>query len=122
MKRILRTSIPFLAAAALFSTSAFGADDQPVSLRYVCLSDQTNAYSVQVELQGESGREALAGTVTISLRPVATNLIGLSLRGQLHPKNLGGMPPMGFRPPYAMSLASLVSGPQIEPRELVIDE
>ena len=92
-------------------------------LRYTFGPGQTNAYSLQIEAQGESGREAIAGTFVVSARAVATNLIGLTWRGQLRPKSLGGMPPMmGYRPGSVMPLSSLAYGPQNDTRELVIDE
>ena len=84
------------------------AESTPVLLRYTFAPGQTNAYSVQIETQGETGREAIAGTFVASSRAVATNLIGLTLRGQLQPKMLGGMPPMmGYRPGYPLPLSSL---------------
>jgi hypothetical protein len=99
------------------------AETTPVLLRYHFGPGQTNAYNLQIEAQGESGREAVAGTFVVSARAVATNLIGLSWRGQLRPKILGGMPPMmPYRPGYTMSLSSYAYGPQTDNRELIIDE
>lgn len=92
-------------------------------LRYHFAPGQTNAYNLQIEAQGESGREAVAGTFVVSARAVATNLIGLSWRGQLRPKLLGGMlPMMPYRPGYPASLSSYSYGLQNESRELIIDE
>lgn len=99
------------------------AEVTPVLLRYAFGPGQTNAYSLQIEAQGEAGREAIAGTFILTSRAVATNLIGLTLRGQLRPKFQPGMPPMmGYRPGYAMSLSSYTYGPQFDNRELVIDD
>lgn len=110
-------------AALLWAYPLAAAESTPVLLRYAFAPGQTNAYSLQIEAQGETGREAIAGTFVVSSRVVATNLIGLSVRGQLRPKSLGGMPPMmGYRPGSAMTLSSLAYGPQSELRELVIDE
>jgi HEAT repeat protein len=54
---------------------------------------------------------------------VGTNLIGLSVRGQLRPKSLGGMPPMmGYRPGSTMTLSSYAYGYPSSEKELVIDE
>ncbi len=110
-------------AALLLALPLPAAEIAPVLLRYTFSPGQTNAYSLQIEAQGETGREAIAGTFLVSSRTVATNLIGLSFRGQLRPKSLGGLPPMmGYRPGYPMSLSALTYGPQIESRELVMDE
>jgi hypothetical protein len=124
MKRSLAYSLFLLTGAALFPAYPLAAAEiTPVLLRYTFAPGQTNAYSLQIEAQGEAGREAIAGTFVVSSRAVATNLIGLSLRGQLRPKILGGMPPMmGYRPGSTMPLSSFSYGPQSELRELVIDE
>jgi len=124
MKRSLAHSLSLLASAALLQANVLAAAEiTPVLLRYTLAPGRTNAYSLQIEAQGETGREAIAGTFVVSSRAVATNLIGLSWRGQLRPKSLGGMPPMmGYRPGSAMPLSAFIYGPQNETRELVIDE
>ena len=124
MKRSLAQTLSLLAGAALFQAASLAAaETTPVLLRYAFGPGQTNAYTLQIEAQGETGREAVAGTFVVSARTLATNLISLSWRGQLHPKTLGGMPPMmGYRPGSVMPLSSLAYGPQNEPKELVIDE
>ena len=95
MKRSLAYSLSLLVGAALFPVCSLAAAEiTPVLLRYAFGPGQTNAYTLQIEAQGESGREAVAGTFVVSSRAVATNLIGLTWRGQLRPKMLGGMPPM----------------------------
>src|ERR1035441_8712788 len=85
-------------------------------------SEQTNAYEIEIESQGEAGREAITGTFLVSSRAVGTNLIGLSLRGHFQPKRLGGMSPMmGYRPGSFQPLSSLTYGYGYQDRELVID-
>ena len=100
------------------------AEVTPVLLRYAFVPGQTNAYTLQIEAQGETGREAIAGTFVVTSRAVGTNLTSLTLRGQMHPKFQPGMQPpmMGYRPGYAMPLSSYTYGPQFDNRELVIDE
>jgi hypothetical protein len=124
MRRYWVHSLSILASAALLPASPLlAAEVTPVLLRYTFALGQTNAYTVQIESQGESGREAIAGTFVVSSRAVGTNFIGLSLRGQLHPKSLGGMPPMmGYRPGSVMPLSSYAFGYTGQERELVIDE
>ena len=124
MRRYPVHFLSILAAAALLAASPLvAAEATPVLLRYTFAPGQTNAYTVQIEAQGESGREAIAGTFVVSSRAVGTNLIGLSLRGQLHPKSLGGMAPMmGYRPGSVMPLSSYAFGYTGQERELVIDD
>jgi hypothetical protein len=126
MKRFPAHPLALLAGAALVQALAMpAAEIAPVLLRYTFSPGQTNAYSLQIEAQGETGREAVAGTFLVGSRAVATNLIGLSFRGQLRPKSPGHglpMPPMGYRPGHLMSLSALAYGPQNESRELVIDD
>ncbi|MGO9200529.1 MAG: HEAT repeat domain-containing protein [Limisphaerales bacterium] len=124
MKRFPAQSLSLLAGAALLRVLPLpAAEIGPVLLRYTFSPGQTNAYSLQIEARGDTGREAVAGTFLVSSRSVATNLIGLSFRGQLRPKSMGGMQPMmGFRPGYPMPLSALAYGPQSQSRELVIDE
>jgi hypothetical protein len=124
MKRFPAYSVSFLAGAALLQAVPLrAAEIAPVLLRYTVNPGQTNAYSLEIEAQGETGREAVAGTYVVSSRAVATNLIGLSFRGQLRPKSTGAMAPMmGYRPGFPPPLSALTYGPQNETRELVIDE
>ncbi len=124
MKHLPAHSLSLLAGAALLQALPLSAAEvAPVLLRYTIGPGQTNAYGLQIEAQGEAGREAIAGTFVVSSRTVATNFIGLSFRGQLRPKPTGGMPPMmGYRPGYPMPLSALAYAPQNESREVVIDE
>jgi hypothetical protein len=124
MRRYLIQSLSILALAALFTAQPLVADEiTPVLLRYTVAPEQTNAYKVELESQGEAGREAITGTFVVISRAVATNLTGLSLRGHFQPKRLGGMPPMmGFRPGSFQPLSSLTYGYGYQDRELVIDE
>ncbi len=123
MKRCLAHSLSLLVTVAfLCNGAAVAAEVSPLLLRYVADPEQTNAYSFQIESQGESGREAIAGTLLVSSRAVASNLIALTVRGQLRPKHLPGVPPiMPYRPGGFMSLSSYAQGFPQE-RELVIDE
>jgi hypothetical protein len=103
--------------------TSVAADVAPLLLRYSFAPGQTNAYSFQLETQGESGREAVAGTFVVSARTVSTNLIGLTWRGQLRPKPIPNpRPMMPFRPGYPGSLMSYTYGFQSDSRELVIDD
>jgi hypothetical protein len=114
----LAAVVAFLAADPLVA-----AEVTPLSLRYTFAPGQTNAYSLQIEAQGEAGREAIAGTFVVSSRKVGTNLIGLTLRGQLRPKSLGGMPPMmGYRPGASLPLTAYTYGYPSQEKELVIDD
>jgi hypothetical protein len=116
--------LPALAGAVLLSMhGVVAAEVAPLLMRYAFAPGQTNAYSLQIEAQGESGREAIAGTMVVSARAVGSNYIGLTLRGQLRPKSLGGMPPMmGYRPGSSMPLSSYAYGYPGQDKELVIDD
>jgi hypothetical protein len=124
MKRFLARSLSVLVGAAvLCAQPLIAAEVTPVLLRYTFAPGLTNAYSVQIEAQGEAGREAITGTFVVSSRAVGTNLIGLSLRGQLRPKSVGGMPPMmGYRPGASISLSAYTYGYPSQEKELVIDD
>ena len=81
MRFSLAHSLPLLTIAAILQSHPLtAAETMPVLLRYRFAAGQTNAYNLQIEAQGESGREAIAGTFVVSARAVATNLIGLSWR------------------------------------------
>ena len=123
MRRYLIQFLAILGCVAVLPVHPLvAAEVTPLLLRYTFAPGQTNAYSVQIESQGEAGREALAGTFLVSSRAVGSNFIGLTLRGQLHPKNLGGMTPMmGYRPGSAMPLSAYTYGYASLERELVID-
>jgi hypothetical protein len=111
------------AAALLDAQALVAAEVAPVSLRYTIAPGQTNAYNVQIEAQGEAGREAITGTIVVASRAVGSNYLGLTLRGQLRPKSLGGMQPMmGYRPGSPMPLSSYAYGFQPQDKELVIDD
>ncbi len=124
MRSFLALSLSLLTlTAVLHGYPLVAAETTPVLLRYGFAPGQTNAYSLQIEAQGEAGREAIAGTFVVISRAVATNLIGLTWRGQLRPNFKPGMAPMmGYRPGYTMPLSSYMYGPQSENRELVMDE
>lgn len=108
------------ATAVLLGHCALVAEEtKPVLLRYAFAPGQTNVYSVQVEVQGETGRETAAGNLIVSSSSTTTNLIKLSVRGQFRPKN----PSMGYMGPgRAVSLASYLSFNAGEGTELVIDD
>jgi hypothetical protein len=123
MKRLLIPSVLFLAAGAFCVLPLAAAEPAAVSLRYSLAPEQTNAYSMQVELLGDNGREAIAGTFVVGSRAAGSNLVTLSWRGQLRPKSVGAMPPMmGYRPGYSIPLSAYSYGPQSEPKELTINE
>ena len=124
MRLSLAYSLSLLTCAAILQgVPLAAAETAPVLLRYHFAPGQTNAYNLQIEVQGESGREAITGIFVVSARAVGTNFIGLSCRGQLRPKPLGGMSPMmGYRPGSAMPLSSYAYGPQMDNRELILDE
>ena len=124
MRRSLAHSLSFLASAALLQAHPLAAAEiTPVLLRYTFTHGQTNVYRLQIEAQGEAGRDAIAGTFVVSSRAVATNLIGLLFRGQLRSRGPGFMPPtMGYGRGYSMPLSAFAYGPQSEPRQLEIDE
>jgi hypothetical protein len=126
MKNSFIYSMVSLVSVALLQSSALSAAEiTPTLLRYGIEPDQTNAYKLQIESQGESGREAMAGNFTVSSRSVGSNLIGLTFRGQLQPKNIPGRPSMmGFyRPGNGLSLSAYTTYPSYsgEGKELVID-
>ena len=65
MNRSLAYSLSLLTGAALLQACSLAAAEiTPVLLRYAFGPGQTNAYSLQIEAQGETGREAIAGTAT----------------------------------------------------------
>jgi hypothetical protein len=124
MRCSLVPSLSLLSVTALLQGFALvGTETTPVLLRYAFTPGQTNAYSLQIEAQGEAGREVIAGTFVVTSRAVTTNFIRLAWRGQLRPKFQPGSPPMmGYRSGYSMPLFNYTSGPQGDSRELVIDE
>jgi hypothetical protein len=125
MRRYVVDSLCFLVAgaAACAVEPMAAAEVTPVLLRYSFAPGQTNAYSVQIEVQGETGREAIGGTFVVSARGAANHLIGLSLRGQLRPKSVGGQPPMmGYRPGYSQPLSAYTYGYGNPEKELLIDD
>jgi hypothetical protein len=123
MRRFQPCSLPALTIATVVATQALvGAEVTPPLLRYGFVAGQTNAYSVEIESQGEAGREAIGGTFVVSSRAVGTNFTGLTFRGQLRPKMTPGAPPMMIRPPGYPSLSSYAYGPPTPERELVIDQ
>lgn len=73
------------------------------ALRYRLAGGITNFYSVQLEVRGENGTEALAGNLYVAPRQVTSNVLGLNLRGTLMPKRDPSVP---FRPPMYGSAGS----------------
>ena len=65
-------------------------------LRYRLPEGQTNLYSVQVEVRGETGTETLAGNLFVTTKTGASNVLCLGFRGLLVPKRDAGpmRPPM----------------------------
>jgi hypothetical protein len=127
MRCFLSCSLSTLTAATVFVAQPLvGAEVAPVLLRYVFAPGQTNAYSLQIESQGEAGREAIAGTFVVSARPVGSNFIRLTFRGQLRPSfqpvQPGMMPMPPYRPGGPMSLSAYTMGLPTPERELIIDE
>ncbi len=124
MKPSLVRCLSFVSGAALLPAVATAAGEvAPVLLRYAATPGQTNVYSLQIESQGETGREAIGGTFVVTSRAVGSNFIGLTFRGQLRPKPVGGPPPiMGYRPNYAPPLNSYTHGYGSLEKELVIDD
>jgi hypothetical protein len=116
--------IAVLAAATIIAAQTLAASDvTPTRLRYAFAPGQTNVYSLDIESQGEAGREAIAGTFVVSSRAMGSNFIRLTFRGQLRPKMIPGAPPMmGFHPPGSPSLSSYTFGVPTFERELVIDQ
>ena len=119
-KRSFAVVFAFAALSAVQGLVA--AEVTPLVLRYTAAPEQTNAYSLEIESQGEMGREAIAGTLIVSTRVAGTNLVGITMRGQLHPKASGAYPMMGFRPGGPPPLSSYALGLQVQERELFIDE
>ena len=114
-------------AAATFLAGAIQAVDTtaPQPLRYAIAAGQTNAYTLTITQQGESGRETMTGTLVVSSRKESEGL-ALSFRGQLRPKMTPGIPymSMGFRPGMPVTLNSYFTstyGPPADAREIVID-
>ena len=97
----------------------------PLQLRYALPPGETNAYSVTITQQGESGRETMAGTLVVSTRKEGA-YIAIAVKGQMRPKMTPGNPMMmGYRPGAAPSLSTYLGygyGPSHESREMVIDE
>ena len=124
MRTSLALSLSLVTAmAGLKGQPLLGAEITPIPLRYSLTPGQTNAYGLELEVQGEAGREAVGGTFTVSTRAVPTNLVALTFRGQLRHKALANRGPMmPFRPGSGMSLSSYIYGSLYEARELIIDE
>jgi hypothetical protein len=114
-----------LATAILITTAAAADPVAPIQLRYRMEPGQTNAYSLTITQQGESGRETMTGTLLVSSRQEGNHLV-LSLKGQLRPKMTPGSPMMmGYRPGSPVTLSSYLGmnyGPFVDSREMVIDE
>jgi hypothetical protein len=114
-----------LAAVALAAAFAGAAETAPLQLGYTMEPGKTNAYSLTITQQGESGRETMTGTLLISTRKETGNL-ALSVNGRLHPVMTPSSPMMmGYRPGGPVSLASYLGytyGPYPESREIIIDK
>jgi len=122
MKRQTRFVFSLIAGVSLCWLVSRAESGTTVQLRYAFPPDRTNVYNLSIEVQGETGREAITGNFIVSPRALTTNLTAVSVRGQLRPKPMAG-PPMApfYRPGGVMPLMGYVSGPPIEGRELVID-
>lgn len=119
--KALQTFSIILSSVLLVPASTPGAEESgKVMLRYSA-AVQTNVYSLELDVQGESGRESIAGTLTVISRPAGTNFINVSMRGMLRPKPGAMMPPMGYRPSTAMPLLAYLSNPSSDGRELLLD-
>lgn len=91
---------------------------------YKFAPDTTNAYQLEIESQGESGREMIAGVYTISAKAMPGDLTALTFQGHLMQKPIPGRAMMmaPFRGPgYPVSLSSYAMQPFSEGMELVID-
>ena len=123
MKRSLKEVVFLSFTAICVPLIAPGAEPvNSANLRYNFAPDTTNAYTLQIESQGEAGREMVEGIYVVSARSVTGNLTGLTFRGQLRQKPLPGVPMMPFRGPgFPMSLSSYTMRPQMEGMELIID-
>ena len=93
-----------------------------IALRYSVPAQNTNVYRVEIETQGESGKETVVGDYVLNIHPAAGGLISVSARGQAHQKPGRAPSLMGYRPGYGPSLTSLLMGNPSEARELVFDE
>ncbi|MCU0784754.1 MAG: HEAT repeat domain-containing protein [Verrucomicrobia bacterium] len=111
-------------AFSVLSTGLRAETVEPLKLRYVFAPDTTNAYSLQIENRGESGKEIVAGNFLLTSRRIGSNLFSLSFRGQLRPKPIPGQPPMMnfYRPGYPTPMSSYLSRFTGEPMELVVDD
>jgi hypothetical protein len=122
MKQSLR-EVAFTAVCVPLIAS--GADSINLAdLHYKFAPEVTNAYQLEIESQGEAGREMIAGVYTIGARAMPGNLTELTFHGRLMQKPIPGRPMMmAFRGPgYAPTLSSYAMQPFNEGMELVIDE
>lgn len=103
------------------TTPKASADSAAAPLRYVFAPTITNAYRIDIESQGDSGREAVTGVFLVSARSAGGSYTTLTLNGRFQPKPGLGMIPM-YRPGSAVPLSALLSGMTMGPRELTIDE
>jgi hypothetical protein len=70
----------------------------------------TNVFRVLIEMRSDTGKESLTGNLIVSTREFATNVIKLSLRGNLMPKREMTGLPYGGRPPRWMTPINLGEG------------
>ena len=123
MKRL--KEVVFLTVTALCAPlMVYGAEPANApTLRYQFAPDITNAYRLQIESQGEAGREAIEGVYVVSAKSVTGNVATLIFKGQLRQKAVPNNPMVSpYRGPgYPVSLSSYAMRPSIETMEIVVD-
>ena len=117
--------LPIVALSLIINLAGAADTPAPSSLRYTLPPGTTNAYSLTITQQGESGRETMTGTLVVSVAKEG-DYSAITVKGQLRQKMTPGNPMMmGYRPGGPMQLGAYLGysyGPYPEGRELVIDE
>jgi hypothetical protein len=103
--------VSYFFATILFSSSATA---RTPSLRYRFIEGQTNVYSVQIEMRGESGRDTLNGNIFVVATNVSSNVFQLSLRGNLMPRREPGQMPFLSGPMRMPMNFSLNDGTEVQ--------
>lgn len=120
MKRFFITALVLgLINASATTVSAVAGD--PVPLRYQFKADETNIYKVEIEAQGESGKEGITANMSVSARPAGDGLTTLVVRGGFRIKPGPISISMGPRFGNPQSLSSYTMMMPSEARELTID-
>jgi hypothetical protein len=126
MKRSFKEVVFLTLTAICIPLTIPGAEPVDVAtLRYHFAPDTTNAYSLQIESQGESGREAIEGVYLVTTKGVTGNVATLTFKGRLNSKMIPNQPPMmmGYRGPGSpMTLSSYTMRPQVEGMEIIVDD